>query len=183
MIKSISTETFRKFTGVNIATVIPAGVNPRLIDRIEVAVTPLTDLLNKVPEEFHHIGSLGQSDALATYFAVCEGSEVLLSPAPRFHQGSNYAHEGTVEKDGISLGTAWNSRLGDIRYVVEYKSEFKNWSGSDFLDETTVILHLVRPIEDQPLIAKIRRRVEETLRQGSATQIIQIAAQLGVNFN
>ncbi len=181
--KTITLNTFEKFSGQEIENFLPEGVNPSSLQEIQVRTTKLSDLVSRKAKNNSWDGSCGESLELNMLFAILEDGEILDSPPPDYRQGSNYAYSTTYEGEGIPLGDAWGEYLNEIKYVVEYFRDYNNWEGtSDYRDERILILHLIRE-DDKDQIKKIRRRVEDALRKSDPTQILRIASILGVKLN
>jgi len=180
--KTITASTFERFTGKGIEGFLPEGVNVNDVYEIRVEPTKLSDLMDKVPQDYSHDGSMGQSRGLVLYFGICEDGEILPSPAPDYRSSSNYAHTQTVEEDGIAIGEAWGEELNKIKYVVEYNRDLDDWEGGHLTDERFILLHLVRQ-DDEERIKKIRRRCEDALRKSDSTTILRIATIMGVKLD
>lgn len=181
--KTITQNTFVKFTGQEIQNFLPEEANPSALQEIQVRTTKLSDLIGQKARDNSWTGSCGEDMEVNLFFAILQNGEVLGSPPPDFRQGSNYAYSTTYEGEGIPLGEAWGEKLSEIRYVAEYLRDYNDWEGSsDYRNERILILHLVRD-DDEERIKKIRRRTEDALRKSDPTTILRIASILGVKIN
>lgn len=181
--KSISLSTFVRFTGQQIESFLPKGVNPSALQEIQVRITKLSDLIGRKAQENSWNGSCGESLELNMFFAILENGKVLDSPPPDYRQGSNYAYSTTEEGDGTPLGEAWGNDISRVRYVVEYYRDFNDWEGThDYRNERILVLHIVRD-DDEERIRRIRRRAEDALRKSNPTQVLRIASILEVKLD
>jgi len=180
--RTITPEIFSKFVGWDVDRFC-SGTKKRGLDRIEVKISRMSELVGRQARMYLKDGSMGSTSYREDYFLIFRSGQIMLAPKASYHQSSNYAHSDTVEEDGVTLGDGWDQVSWDnARFIIQFVSNYDCWEGSRQEDEVYLIVHIIRE-DDVELVRKIRRRCEDALRKSDPTTIIKIASILEVGMN
>lgn len=120
------------------------------------------NILSRVPGEYFHNGSCGETrDEASVHFILKDGSVLYNAVAPSGESKSNYAHSTPHSWAGESILEAIFARVNyeELKFIVVDTYYYDNWIGKESTEEWNITIYKVTK-KERGLISQLVERVK-----------------------